>query len=124
MTTFINNINAYLDQMKIKQTYISKVTGIEKNKLSRILSGKQEIGESDMETLSVALGKNVAFFVSDSFCVPQISSFAPNKIAFYAGEPNERQEAIANDLVELMENVDQVLSAKSRFENVARISDV
>lgn len=43
-----------------------------------------------------------------------------NKIAFYAGEPSEKQEQIAKQLVELMENIDEVISANSRFENIAR----
>lgn len=42
------------------------------------------------------------------------------KIAFYAGEPSHKQELIAEQLMELMENIDEVLSAKSRFKNMAR----
>ena len=45
---------------------------------------------------------------------------AINKIAFYAGEPSQKQEQIAKQLMELMENIDEVISAKSRFENIAR----
>ncbi len=43
-----------------------------------------------------------------------------NKIAFYAGEPSRNKEQIAKQLVELMENIDEVISANSRFENIAR----
>jgi ABC-type uncharacterized transport system fused permease/ATPase subunit len=49
-----------------------------------------------------------------------VGSFAINKIAFYAGEPSQKQEQVAKQLMELMENIDEVMSAKSRFENVAR----
>ncbi len=38
MTKYIENVNTYLNYMKIKQTYISFKTGIDKNKLLRILN--------------------------------------------------------------------------------------
>lgn len=120
MTKFINNLNKYLSGMKIKQTYLSMITGIDKNKLSRLLTGSQGESGADMEIIAEALGKNVEFFLSDSFTVPQMNGFSMEKIAFYAGEPSERQERIAGWLMELMENIDEVISAKKRFENIAR----
>lgn len=120
MTKFISNVNKYLSEMKIKQTYLSMVTGIDKNKMSRLLTGSQEETGTDMEKIAGGLGKSVEFFLADSVSVPQVGSFAMNKIAFYAGEPSHSQEQIAKQLMELMENVDEVLSAKSRFENIAR----
>ncbi|MEE0135685.1 helix-turn-helix domain-containing protein [Blautia stercoris] len=39
MTKFINNLNKYLSEMKIKQNCLSMLTGIDKNKLSRLLTG-------------------------------------------------------------------------------------
>ena len=48
-----------------------------------------------------------------------MGAMSANKIAFYAGEPSEKQEQIANQLMVLMENIDEVLSAKSRFEHIA-----
>lgn len=119
MTTFINNVNQYLSEMKIKQSYLSMITGIDKNKISRLLTGVQDESGADMEKIAHALGKNIEFFLADSIEIPQINEFAPNKIAFYAGEPSKKQEQIANQLMELMENIDEVLSAKSRFENIA-----
>lgn len=119
MTTFISNVNQYLSEMKIKQSYLSMITGIDKNKISRLLTGVQDESGADMEKIARALGKNIEFFLADSIEIPQINEFAPNKIAFYAGEPSKKQEQIANQLMELMENIDEVLSAKSRFENIA-----
>ena len=43
-----------------------------------------------------------------------------DKIAFYAGEPSQKQELMAEQLIELMENIDEVMSARSRFMNIAR----
>ena len=120
MTKFINNVNKYLSEMKIKQTYLSMITGIDKNKISRILTGAQEESGTDMEKIARGLGKTVEFFLADTIYIPQIGIVSANKIAFYAGEPSEKQEQIANQLMELMENIDEVLSAKSRFEHIAR----
>ena len=120
MTKFINNVNKYLSEMKIKQTYLSMITGIDKNKISRILTGAQVESGTDMEKIAHGLGKTVEFFLADTIHIPQIGGTSANKIAFYAGEPSEKQERIANQLMELMENIDEVLSAKSRFEHIAR----
>ena len=120
MTKFINNVNKYLTEMKIKQTYLSMITGIDKNKISRILTGAQEESGTDMEKIARGLGKTVEFFLADTIYIPQMGTVSANKIAFYAGEPSEKQEQIADQLMELMENIDEVLSAKSRFEHIAR----
>jgi transcriptional regulator with XRE-family HTH domain len=120
MTKFISNVNKYLSEMKIKQTYLSRITHIDKNKLSRLLTGSQEESGTDMEKIAHGLGKSVEFFLADTMVIPQVGNFSVDKIAFYAGEPSYKQEQIAKQLMELMENVDEVISAKSRFENVAR----
>ncbi len=120
MTKFMSNVNKYLSEMKIKQTYLSMITGIDKNKMSRLLTGSQEENGTDMEKIAHGLGKNVEFFLADSISIPQVGSFAIKKIAFYAGSPSQKQEQVAKQLMELMENIDEVMSAKSRFENVAR----
>lgn len=119
MTKYIDNVNAYLSQMKIKQTYISLKTGIDKNKLSRILTGTQDVSATDMEKIANALGKKIEFFLNDAFHVPQIMDFESEKISFYAGEPTEKQEQMANKLLQLMENIDEVMSAKYRFLNIS-----
>ena len=52
MTKFIENVNSYLSQMKIKQTYISLKSGIDTKKLSRILTGTQDVSGADMEKIA------------------------------------------------------------------------
>lgn len=120
MTKFISNVNKYLSEMKIKQTYLSMITGIDKNKMSRLLTGSQEESGTDMEKIARGLGKNIEFFLAESINIPRAGSLTTSKIVFYAGEPSSEQEQVANQLMELMENIDEVLSAKSRFKNVAR----
>ena len=65
MTKFINNLNKYLSEMKIKQNCLSMLTGIDKNKLSRLLTGVQDESGTDMEKIAQALGKDVEFFLKD-----------------------------------------------------------
>ncbi|QWT52099.1 helix-turn-helix domain-containing protein [Eubacterium sp. MSJ-33] len=105
--------------MKIKQTYLSRVTGIDENKLSRLLAGSREESGTDMEKIAPGLGKSIEFFLKDCIVVPHLDSFAFNKNSFYAGEPSAKQEKVSKDLMELMENIDEILSAESRLENVA-----
>lgn len=119
MTKYIDNVNAYLSQMKIKQTYISMKTGIGTKKLSRILTGMQDVSGTDMEKIANALGKKIEFFLDDSFNIPNMNNFMPEKIAFYAGNPTEKQEEIATKLFQLMENIDEVMSAKGRFLSIS-----
>lgn len=120
MTKFIENVNQYWSQMKIKQTYVSLKSGIDTKKLSRILTGNQDVNGTDMENIANALGQKPEFFLSDTFHVPQIHTFMPEKNAFYAGNPTEKQEEFAEKLVKLMENIDVVMSAKQNFLNLSR----
>lgn len=120
MTKFVENVNAYVTQMKIKQTYISLKTGIDTKKLSRILTGTQDVSGTDMEKIASALGQKLEYFLSDTFQVPQISELVPEKIAFYVGNPTTKQNEIAEKLENLMENIDEIMSAKHRFLNMSR----
>ncbi|MBO5069339.1 MAG: helix-turn-helix transcriptional regulator [Roseburia sp.] len=118
MVKYIENVNAYITQMKIKQTYISLKSGINTSTLSRILNGSREVSISEMEKISSALGEKVEYFLNENFSVPEIPKAISNSIVFYAGEPSKEQEQFAMQLLELFENVDEVLSAKGRFMNV------
>lgn len=120
MTKYIENVNAYLSQMKIKQTYVSLKTGIDTKKLSRILTGVQDVSGTDMEKIANALGQKLEYFISDTFTVPKINELVSEKIAFYAGNPTDKQDEIAEKLERLMENIDEVMSAKYRFLNMSR----
>ena len=115
MSKYIENVNTYLSQMKIKQTFISLRTGIEPSKLSRILTGNQDITSADMEKIANSLGQKVEYFLSDDFYVSNIMNSATTAAVFYAGEPSREQEAFAMKLIDLIENIDEVLGAKNRF---------
>ncbi len=120
MTKYVENVNSYLSQQKIKQTYISLKTGIDVKKLSRILTGAQDISATDMEKIAEALGKKQEFFLSDTFCLEPTPDFLePEKVFFYAQEPTPEQERIAEKMLKLLENIDEVMSARIRFLHIA-----
>ena len=114
MGKYIDNINAYLSQMKIKQKYVSLKSGIDEKKLSRLLSGTQKIDSEDMEKIADALGYKAEYFLQDEF-LEAICQDDSMQIAFYVGEPAKEQQEFAMKLIDLIENVDEVLGAKNRF---------
>lgn len=118
MSTFVSNFNEFLTTMQIKQNYISHKSGIDENKLSRILTGKQSPTEKDLESLSKAAGKTILFFLNPDFKLSTNYSAPSGRIAFYAGNPTKEQTDVADNLLELMENVDVILSARDSFINM------
>ena len=121
MNRFVQNAGAYMTRMKIKQTYVSMKSGIDTKKLSRIFTGAQDITATDMEKIADALGQKMDFFLQEDFSVPEIDGFMPRRAAFYAGNPTAEQEAAAVKIIELLENVDEVLSARYRFLNISGV---
>lgn len=115
MSLFVSNFNNYLTTMKIKQNYIASKSGIDEKKLSRILNGHQPETGYDMEQLSKAVGQPVQFFLSDNLATIDYKISQVPRIAFYAGNPTKKQTDFANKLLDMMENIDEILSAKSRF---------
>lgn len=115
MVKFVDNVNKYITQMKIKKSYISLKSGIDASKLSRILSKNQEINANEMGIIADALGQKIEFFLTDPFVVPQKEISGSGEIAFYAGEPKKEQEDFAKKLMELIENADEILSAKNYY---------
>ncbi|MEZ3486626.1 MAG: helix-turn-helix domain-containing protein [Lachnospiraceae bacterium] len=115
MAEYIENLNAYITHMKIKQTYISRKTGINTSTLSRILNESREVNISEMEKITQALGKKAEFFMNEEFTLPAYPQDDAHKVVFYAGEPTKRQEEFALHLLEMLDNAEEVLGAKGRF---------
>lgn len=113
MTCFIKNLNKYLSEQGIKQTYVSIQSGIDAKKLSRILTGVQDITATDMEKIAAVFGKDPSFFLTETFTVPENSpeiSFLP---ASYSEEVDKPLEAYTAKLVDFLQTIDEVLSAKT-----------
>jgi len=115
MSRFIDNVNEYLAAKKIKKTYISLKSGIEMNKLSRILNAVQEATLSDMEKIAYALGEKVEFFLGDNISISNSKAIESLDVAFYAGEPRNEQKEFALKLIDFLENVDAVLGVEKRL---------
>ena len=111
MTTFIKNVNTYLAGKSIKQTYVSTQSGIDVKKLSRILTGVQDVTGTDMEKISAALGCPVEFFLQDSFTVPGSSDSSYHPYYPDPSQPDAGLNTLVLQLVELLRNADVVLSS-------------
>ena len=120
MTKYIENLNLYLDARKIKQTYLSMKTGIDAKKMSRILNGVQDITGMDMEKISAALGENTEYFLQDPFPVPQMYEQEPEKGHVLRRRACKGTGKDSKYFIELLENIDEVMSAKGRFLNISR----
>ena len=113
MSVFVKNLNSYLEFYGIRQNFLSIRSGMSEDTVSKILNGKKKITESEMESLSKALGKKMEYFL-ESF--PEFrSKNNEGRLAFYAGEPNKNQAETAYRLVEFIENIDEVLNSSSWY---------
>lgn len=109
MNNFIKNINTYLGERKIKQNYVSLVTGWTASKVSRILSEKSNITDDDKLVLSEALGYDVSFFMGDN----ENMKLQPNlnsQIAFFAGDISKEEQEIASSLIDMFRFYDSIVN--------------
>ncbi len=107
MNTYINNIKTYLTERKIKQSYISLVTGWTASKVSRILNEESGISDEDKAVLAEALGFDVSFFMGDNESMklkPQVNS----QLAFFAGNISEKEKKTASSLVDMFKFYDSI----------------
>lgn len=106
---FINNINEYLKQRKIKHNYIALMTGWDKSKISRLLSGKADLKWNDMEILAKALGHDIIYFMEDKFKMEDNENRS-GQIAFFAGNLQDDDKKTADKLVEMFRFYDALTS--------------
>lgn len=120
MSRFTENVNAYMSAKKIKKNYISLKTGLDASKLSRILTGKQVVTETEMDLISNALGHDCVYFLQNHLGIVGASEggYIGNIALCYAGNPSETQKKVAEKMVEFAENIDNVLSVKAVFYDI------
>lgn len=119
MTNFIQNLNEYIDHYGIKQTFIAKQTGIEKNKLSRILNSIQDITHEDMASISNALGKEIGYFFQEKIELPTTDYKESSSIAFYMGTTDENKKELANQVFDFLEHLDAILGVRKKLQKCA-----
>lgn len=106
MNKFISNINEYLKSKGIKNSYVSLITGWDKSKVSRILSGEVDIKMDDADLLARALGKETGFFLRDEDVISDINT--PQQFAFYAGHLEQKDKIVAKRLQEMFRFYDSL----------------
>jgi transcriptional regulator with XRE-family HTH domain len=119
MTKFINNLNLYIDHYNIKKSFIIKCTGIEKNKFSRLLNGKQGILYEDMEAIAKVLDKEVSYFMQEHLELTAADYKETTLIGFYMGSPDEDKKELANQVFDFLEHVDAILGVRKKMEKDA-----
>lgn len=108
MSKFTENVNEYITTKKIKQSYLALKTGMNANKVSRILNKTQNATEEDMEKISNALGYPIDFFLSANFKIddPEIDY---EQVAFYSGDVKSMNHDAVKDCINLLENIHSIL---------------
>ena len=119
MTNFIQNLNAYIGHYGIKQAFIVKRTGIEKNKLSRILNSAQPVTYEDMLSISNALDKDLKYFIQEKLDLSTPDYKESASIAFYMGTVDESKEKLANQVFDLLEHIDAILGIRKKLQKDA-----
>lgn len=100
MSKFIDNVKSYLDIRNIRHTYVSLMTGWDKSRVSKVLSGTIDLNESEAEFLSIALGHDMSYFLTDS--IEQLKELETNgQLAIYAGTLEDEDKKIVDKLVEM-----------------------
>lgn len=119
MANFIENLNEYINHYGIKQAFIVKRSGIEKNKLSRILNSVQDVTQEDMISISNALDKEVTYFFQPKLDLLTTDYKESTSIAFYMGTADESKQEIANKVFDLLEHVDAILGIRKKLQKDA-----
>lgn len=117
MFSFTTNYKSYLEWKKYKQNFISIKTGMEPNKISRILNGKQSPTEEEMTALSHAVNKDISFFLDPSFKI-DLPNLNTVPIACYVGCASKKQEDLVNSLIDFAENMDAILGIEFQLNGV------
>jgi len=118
MSLFIDNVNKYLAYKKIKRSYISLKSGIEVNKLSRILNGVQEATVSDMDKIAYALGERIEFFLKNSINVSINRELDDLNITFHTGKLGHNRQEFAEKMIDFLENIDAVLGVEKKLSSL------
>lgn len=117
MNEYIKNVNLFLSETKIKPSYIILKSDIDENKILSILSGTQNTNSDDMNKIAKALGKDIDFFLKGE----QQKDFDYEfQKGIYLEEISKKQKQITDKALQLLENVDMVMSSKERFINILK----
>ncbi len=109
MNIFIENLNVYLSEKKIKNAYISLLTGWDKSKVSRVLNGEVDIKMEDASILASSLGKDISFFLRNKEDIKK-EALASESFAFYAGHLDREDQEVAANLLDMFRYYDALVN--------------
>ena len=117
---FMANVQTYIQHFGFKQQTVAQVAGIEKSKFARLLRGDQGATESDMAMIAKALDKEITYFINP---LPALGDSMSNheestSIAFSMGEPDAAKVQLANEVFELLENVEAIMSVSVKSKQL------
>lgn len=115
MTLFVENINQYLHDKKIKQSYVALKSGMTTQKLSRLLLGKQSATEEDINRISRALGYTSSFFLDENFKLPVLEYEERERFALYCGDMPNVDKRIVDDCIDFLESIHSVLGLEQEL---------
>lgn len=120
----IKNIKKYIEVKKIRISFISNKSGIEESKLVNILNEKNIPTETELISISKALGKKVDYFDQENFKVKSFEEIIKEReekdcIKLYEEllEIADRVEEIRVELYTNLKHKDQMIDDES-FKNV------
>lgn len=115
MSNFIKNFNIFLEHYKIKQNILAMKTNYSDNKLSRMLTGKQQkISIDEMTTLANGVGKDIDYFMND-MVLESLNNNDSVEIAFNSGTPTKESQEFANILFDFLEHVDLIIGMENKL---------
>ena len=124
MSTFIKNLNKYIEHHGIKNNFISKISGIENNKLYSLLNGIQDIKYEEMDIIAKSLGKDIKYFMQENLDLSEPIYEDKNCITFQTGSVDDEKRELAKNAFDFLEHVDAILGVRKKIEKDSlKISD-
>ena len=120
MDKFIDNVNKYICHYSIKQSAMSLKTGINSDKLSRILNREESACLGDMEKIACSLGKSVEYFLKD-MDLTEIKYNQYSLVTFNTENVTKEKEEFANKVFDFLEHIEAILGIPKKIEKCSRL---
>lgn len=116
MSRFADNVNDYMFSNKIKNSFLQLRTGINEERLLRILhDDTYKITEEEISIISAALGYDCEYFMKKDFEVETDNVDCMGPVLHNAEAISHSQKMAVRRLIKFAEGIDYILSAKNAF---------
>lgn len=116
--SYPKNIKSYIEHKDIRLSFVSMRTGISEEDMKEVLSESTEADEQSLINIANVLGQELDFFVDEKFVQWKEKDEMRKREPFNKNGLTKKQEKYIQNLIELLDNVDEVLSARARFLNI------